>query len=166
MMGGPARIAPLAVIGLLAALYPARAMAAATCTASATGPAFGTYNPFDTNARTANGSIVATCTYTGGPGVTTINLVAHYGTGNSGNYANRYMLSGSNRLYYNIYFDAAFTRIRGDGTGGSVAGSATLRVRASDRTDSVSSTIYGRIPAGQDAAAGLYSDTIMVTITY
>jgi spore coat protein U-like protein len=27
-------------------------------------------------------------------------------------------------------------------------------------------TVYGRIPAGQDAAAGTYLDTIVVTVNY
>jgi spore coat protein U-like protein len=148
------------------ALWSGGAAAAASCTVSATGPAFGVYDPFNTTARTANGTVQAVCNYTGGPGVTTISMVARYSTGFSGNYANRYMLSGTNRLSYNIYFDPAFTRIRGDGTGGSFAATATLRVSASNRTDSESGTIYGRIPAGQDALPGAYADTITLTVTY
>jgi len=77
------------------------------------------------------------------------------------------MKSGTNTLSYNLYFDAAFTQIRGDGTGGSQVGGGTLTLTPSSRTQSVpASTIYGRIPAGQDVAAGNYSDTIIVTVTY
>ncbi len=76
------------------------------------------------------------------------------------------MLSGANRLDYNIYFDAALTQIRGDGTGGSLTGSGTLTVSRFNRTDSTSSVIYGRIPAGQNAMPGTYADTIVVTVTY
>lgn len=141
------------------------AAAAATCTLTATGPAFGNYDPFSTNALAANGNVVATCTYTGG-GATNISMVTRYSTGFSGNYGNRFMLSGTNRLNYNIYFDAAFTQIRGDGTGGSQTGGATLSVSPSNRTATASSTIYGRIPAGQDARPGVYGDTITVTVTY
>lgn len=151
---------------IVAALWSMDAAAAATCTVSATGPAFGVYDPFSATARTANGTVQATCTYTGGPGTTNISMTARYSTGFSGNYATRYMLSGTNRLNYNIYFDAAFTQIRGDGTGGTQAGTANLSVSAGRRTDSVSATIYGRIPAGQDASPGVYADTITITVTY
>jgi len=71
-----------------------------------------------------------------------------------------------NRLNYNLYFDAAFTQIRGDGTGGSQTGGATLTVSSSSRTASATSTIYGRMPAAQNAVPGSYADTIVVTITY
>jgi spore coat protein U-like protein len=161
----PTLIRMLAVIAL-AALWSEHAAAAASCTLSATGPAFGVYDPFSATARTANGTVQATCTYTGGPGVTNINLVARYNTGFSGNFANREMRSGTRALNYNIYFDAAFTLIRGDGTGGTQAGNARLSVSAGNRTDSVSGTIYGRIPAGQDAWPGVYADTITITVTY
>jgi len=142
------------------------ASAAVSCTVSATGPAFGTYNPLNPSPTLANGSVTATCTLISG-GTTTVNLVSSYGAGNSNSFATRKMLSGTNVLNYNLYFDAAFTQIRGDGTGGSQTGSASLTLTTSSRTQSVpASTIYGRIPAGQDVAAGNYSDTIVVTVTY
>jgi spore coat protein U-like protein len=160
------KIGLTAVASMAVALWSTRALANATCTLTATGPAFGTYDPFSATADTANGSVLATCTYSGGPGTTNISLTASYSTGFSGNYSNRYMLSGINRLYYNIYADAAFTRIWGDGTGGTQAGTASLSVSNRVRTDSSASTIYGRIPAGQDAVPGIYADTITVTVTY
>ena len=76
------------------------------------------------------------------------------------------MLSGANPLNYNLYFDAAYTQVRGDGTGGSQTGGANFTLSNSNKTDSTTSTIYGRAPALQDVAAGTYSDTITVTITY
>jgi spore coat protein U-like protein len=76
------------------------------------------------------------------------------------------MLSGLNRLNYNLYFDAAFTQIRGDGTGGSQTGGASLTVSSASRTATATSTLYGRIPASQNAVPGTYLDTITVTITY
>ena len=65
-----------------------------------------------------------------------------------------------------MFFDAAYTQIRGDGTGGSQTGGATLSLTPGNPTQTSTSTIYGRIPASQDVAAGAYADTIVVTITY
>lgn len=139
--------------------------AAVSCSASATGPAFGNYNPLNASPTLANGTVSVSCTLLSG-GSTTVNVVTSYSTGNSGSFANRDMLSGANVLHYNIYFDAAFTQIRGDGTGGSQTGGANFTLTKTSPTDQASSTIYGRMPAGQDVAAGNYSDTIVLTVTY
>jgi len=139
--------------------------AAVTCTVSATGPAFGTYNPLSPSPTLANGTVTATCTLSGNTS-TTVNITSTYSTGSSGTYSLRTMKSGTNKLNYNLYFDTAFTQIRGDGTGGSQTGGATMTLTRTSRTDEASSPIYGRIPAGQDVAAGNYSDTIVVTIIY
>jgi spore coat protein U-like protein len=71
-----------------------------------------------------------------------------------------------NTLGYNLYYDAAYSQIRGNGTGGSQTGGATLNLTPGAPTQSVNAVIYGRIPAGQDPAPGSYLDTIVVTITY
>ena len=150
---------------LLALVACGTAGAAATCTISATGPAFGLYNPLNAAPTLANGSVTAACRWTGG-GTTTVSMVSSYSTGNSGIYTTRRMLSNGNPLNYNLYYDAAFTQIRGNGTGGSQTGSATLTVSSANRNVSTTSVIYGRIPAGQNAVPGSYLDTITVTITY
>ena len=153
------------LLGVCAIAASNGAYAAATCTAAATGPVFGVYNPLNASPTLANGTVSVTCTWTGG-GSTTVNVVSSYTTGNSGSYATRYMLSGVNRLNYNLYYDAAFTQIRGDGTGGSQTGGATLTVSRNSRTASASSVVYGRIPAGQNAVPGSYLDTITMIVTY
>ena len=146
-------------------LLPAVTTAAVSCSVSATGPVFGVYNPLSATPTYANGQIQATCTLLSG-GATTVTLVSSYSSGKSGSYAMRTMLSGTNKLNYNLFFDAAYTQIRGDGTGGSQTGGASLALSPGNPTQSSTSTIYGRIPASQDVAAGAYSDTIVVTITY
>jgi spore coat protein U-like protein len=153
-------------LALLLLGAPIAAHAAATCAVTAVGPAFGNYDPLNASATLANGSVNVTCTWTTGGGTTTINLVSSYSAGNSANFGTRYMLSGLNRLNYNLYYDAAFTQIRGDGTGGSQTGGATLTVSSASRTATATGTIYGRIPAAQNAAPGSYQDIITVTITY
>lgn len=151
--------------GIACAVAPLLGEAAASCTISAVGPAFGVYSPANTSPTLANGSVTATCTWTGG-GSTTVNVVASYGTGNSGSYPNRWMLSGTNRLNYNLYFESTFQTVRGNGTAGTQAGTATLTVSNSNRTDTVSATLFGRIPAQQDVVPGNYTDTIVITMTY
>jgi spore coat protein U-like protein len=151
--------------GLAALSCAVAVQAAGTCGISAIGPAFGVYNPLNAAPVTSNGSVTATCNWTSG-GSTNFNIVSSYSGGSSGNPADRFMLSGGNRLYYNIYFDAAFTQIRGNGTGGTQTGAASLRVSNGQPTASATSPIYGRIPAGQNVAPGSYSDSIVVTITF
>jgi spore coat protein U-like protein len=150
---------------LLLACAPAGLQAAVTCTVSATGPAFGIYNPLTTTPTLADGQVSASCTLTGTT-TTTVSLVSSYSAGSSGTYAARTMLSGVNTLSYNLYYDAAFSQVRGDGTGGSQTGGASFTLTRTAPTQSVTSVIYGRIPALQDVAAGSYLDTIVFTVTY
>jgi spore coat protein U-like protein len=140
-------------------------LAAVSCSVTATGPAFGTYNPLNASATFANGLVTATCTLLSG-GTTTVNLVSSYSTGSSGTYATRTLISGANQLNYNLYYDAGYTQIRGNGTGGSTTGSASLTLTSAQPTGQAQGTIYGRIPASQDVAPGSYLDTIVVTVTY
>ena len=56
--------------------------------------------------------------------------------------------------------DAARTAVWGDGTGGSQAGPGVIARGALGTT---TAWVFGRIPAGQDAVAGTYGDTIRVT---
>ncbi len=154
------------VVGIVAALVlPAVAPAAVSCQVAATGPAFGTYNPTNTSATVANGTLTATCTLTSGNSAT-VTLTSSYSTGASGTFSSRVMLSGISRLSYNLYYDAAYTQIRGDGTGGSQTGSASLSLTRATPTQEIQSTIYGRVTASQDVAPGTYTDTITVTVTY
>ena len=153
----------LAAMG--AAMMPLVADAAVSCSATATGPAFGVYNPLNATPTYANSTVQVTCTLLSG-GATTVNMVSSYSAGASGSYALRRMLAGANTLNYNLFYDAAYTQIRGDGTGGSQTGGATLNLTPGNPTQTASGTIYGRITAGQDVAAGSYADTIVVTITY
>ena len=70
----------------------------------------------------------------------------------------RKMTSGANILNYNLYTNAARTTVRGDGSGGT-------STQATNGTN-VTRTVYGRIPALQNAFVGSYSDAIIVTIVY
>jgi spore coat protein U-like protein len=151
--------------GASALLMSAAVTAAVSCSVTATGPAFGIYNPLSATPTLSNGSVTASCTLVSG-GSTTVSLTSSYSIGSGPSYAARTMVSGANTLAYNLFYDAAFTQIRGNGTGGSQTGSANFTLTRGSPTQSTTSVIYGRIPAGQDVAPGLYTDTIVVTITY
>jgi spore coat protein U-like protein len=150
---------------LLGALLCLRANAAVSCSVSATGPAFGIYNPLQTTPTYANGVVTANCTWLSNPTPVTVTIVSSYSTG-AGTFALRKMVSGTSALNYNLFYDDAYSQIRGDGTGGSQQGGGTIVVSRASPTGSTSSVIYGRIPARQDVASGAYNDTIIVTISY
>lgn len=153
------------LVAAFGCVFSLPAAAVVTCTVSATPIAFGTYNPLTATATVSTGTVTATCNYVSG-GSQNVSIVSSYSAGSSGTFSTRRMLSGANFLTYNLYFDAAYSQIRGDGTGGSQTGGASFTLSSSNRSDSTTSTIYGRAPALQDVAAGTYSDTITVTITY
>jgi spore coat protein U-like protein len=68
------------------------------------------------------------------------------------------MTSGIHQLFYNLYIDATLTTVWGDGAGHSATVGATQSV--------ANHTVYGRIPAAQNAHVGVYNDTIVVTLTF
>lgn len=127
------------------------------CTVSAVPVSFGIYNPLAGAPTTATGTVTVNCTV-GLLGSWTVEL----SSGNSGNFATRRMTNGGSSLSYNLYTSAAYVSVWGDGTGGTSvdSGSSLLGMTNS------SYTVYGRIPAGQDAAAGTFTDTIVVTLNY
>jgi spore coat protein U-like protein len=151
----------------LSALLPQPAQAATTvnCTASASGIAFGIYNPLSALADASTGTLKITCNGSGtGSANVTVNVTLSSGL--SGSYATRKMFSGANALDYNIYWSTAYNQIVGDGTGGSFAGSAGPFVVTAGGSNFATGTLYGRIPASQDVAPGVYSDIITLTVTY
>lgn len=123
---------------------------AASCTLSTSGIAFGAYDPFVAQSLDSVANITVTCDE---PASYSIAL----STG-SGTYEQRVMTSGLHQLLYNLYTDATLSTVWGDGTGHS----ATL----SNTQLAAIHTVYGRIPARQDAYVGAYSDTIVITLTF
>ena len=143
----------------------AHAATTVNCTASASGIAFGIYNPLSALADASTGTLKVTCNGSGtGSANVTVNVTLSSGL--SGSYATRKMFSGANVLDYNIYWSTAYNQIVGDGTGGSFAGSAGPFVVTAGGSNFATGTFYGRIPASQDVAPGAYSDLITVTVTY
>ena len=77
----------------------------------------------------------------------------------------RRMSSGSDELNYNLYTNVNRNIVWGDGSSGSQSVTLTGGI-VNAGTRRFTRTIYGRIPAGQQASFGSYADTLMVTITF
>jgi spore coat protein U-like protein len=148
----------------LGAAAPARAALVFTCTVTASGIVFGTYNPLIAGGDASTGSWAVNCTATGS-GSATVSGTLTLSTGNSGSYAQRYLLSGTNKLDYNIYLTPTYTQIVGNGTGGTYAPTASGTVTAGQAYQATG-TFYGFIPGAQYVPPGGYIDSIVVTVTY
>lgn len=142
---------------------------AAVCTVLGTPLAFGNYASPGGAQTDSTATVTVTCT----PDYLLLACKTDYtvslSAGTSGGFSPRQLASGANRLNYNLYTSAARTTVWGDGSGGSakVNGSITTSLLALVcLAGSNNHTVYGRIPAAQNAAGGVYSDTITVTVTY
>lgn len=118
---------------------------------------FGRYDIFSMAPLDAAGSFSYEC-----HGDTADDLILiELGRGNGSSFLLREMTNGASRLAYNLYLDATYTAIWGDGTGGS---HRLGPMKPQKGTNTI--WIYGRIPARQSARVGGYTDTLTVTIVY
>jgi spore coat protein U-like protein len=97
-----------------------------------------------------------------------VTVTISLGTGSAGSYLPFRKMQGpspSDTLNYNMYVDAAYAQVLGDGTGGTSndIGSATI---SKNSPFTFTETIYGRIFSGQDPAVGAYSDPIVYTVNF
>lgn len=140
--------------------------AATTCTTSASGVAFGLYNPLSGTPNNATGTVSVRCEMVNSS-FDRVDYSVALSTGSSGSFANRTLRFRANPINYNLYADAARTQIWGVNGGGTTARSGTMILRRFAPTAQHDLTIYGRIPAAQlNAVPGSYTDTIVVTVTY
>jgi len=155
------------LLRLLAAL--ALALAAAPLWAQTTcrfvstpGAAFGAYDDSSAAPTDTAVSVVVSCTRVGGPA--TADVVLSLGpSANSGQIANRAMRQGANTLSYNLFRDASRSAVWGQTAG---ADTMTMRFTSIPNNGSQNGTfvIYGRIPALQNVGAGLYGDSLPLTL--
>ena len=148
-------------LGVAAAIAASsvRAEALTSCgLVSITGVAFGAYDVFAPSPVDSMGSITLSCTGVLASDTITVDL----SRGSSASFLPRHMQNGPYVLDYNLYLDAARTQVWGDGTSGS---SHSGPFQPADGTNTTLN-VYGRIPALQNAQAGAYGDTIVVTINY
>lgn len=125
-----------------------------TCDVSATDLSFGNYDPVSVTDLDATNTVTVNCT-----DGTAYDIGLNAGIGAGATVATRKLTNGGNTLDYTLYQDAPRTTVWGDTVGVDTV---------DDTAGAVSSdhTIYGRIDNGQNVPAGLYSDTITVTVTY
>lgn len=135
--------------------------ARAACNVAATSVSFGTYDVFSPTPRDSTGSVTVSCDEVPPP-----NVVIEVGpSAGSGGFNPRQMRHSSrpDRLGYNLFTDSSHSAVWGDGT----AGTQTVSLqRVKRQKPPVVTTIYGRIPPGQNVSAGVYTDTVTLTITW
>ena len=166
----------LRVLALLALVFGFASVARAqSCDVTVPlAPAFGQYDPVGAHAAapndTASGSVRVECIPQGNakvPFSATLDLGQH----STGGLVRR-LRSGANHLGYQIYLDGARSQVFGS-PGGGVGVSCTTGESSGYCTGSSAGStriatfpIFGRMPGGQDAAPGTYTDTLAVTITF
>jgi spore coat protein U-like protein len=148
-------LARLAGCTALLALASPASLAATYCTFTSVSPvSFGAYEVFSTFPNNNGvGSLTIDCK---GAGNNT--FVVTLSAGRSHNYALRTMTSRTNQLNYNLYTSAERSVVWGDGTGIS-----QVMVTKNKPT---TLSIFGQIPAGQDVALGIYTDSITATVNF
>ncbi len=156
--------AALRLLGMLCCvigLSSLPAKAAADCSISTGGVAFGAYDSLGGTRRDTLGTITVTCTGNVGDAVSySISLDT---TGEQGAY--RIMSNGTHQLNYLIFADNGYTQVWGDGTGGSTVVSDSYRLNAHSNLHTY--PMYGSIPAGQrQTTAGSYGGNITITLVY
>jgi spore coat protein U-like protein len=139
--------------GSATASIPVSATVIASCTITASSITIGNYAAGTTAATTLTGTVTPTCTNTTPYEIT-------MSDGSTGTEAQRLMTdTGGDTLNYNIYSDAAFTTIWGDGTSGTApTGTGTGAA--------VATSYYVNVPAAQYVTPGAYSDTVTVTVAW
>lgn len=148
---------------MLGVAAPAAHALLQSCSVSALPVPFGAYTPSSALALSGTGTVTVTCT------VTLIGLLETWtialSSGSSGSFAARQMQSGGNALLYNLYTSAGHTQVWGDGSSGTATVSDTqlLVVGTSPPYPYI---VYGVVNALQDKPVGVYSDTIIVTLSF
>ena len=153
-MGMPRLIVVAMVLVLMLAL-PARAHAA--CTISTTAVSFGGYDVFSPTALDAQGQISLTCS------LIVIGFTVALDRGGAPSFAPRQLKQGSEPLNYNLYLDAARTTVWGDGTPGT---QVFTRNGAIVLPQTFQLPVFGRIPANQDVTVGVYTNTVVATVSF
>lgn len=126
----------------------------AQCSISATPVAFGNYNPLSSTATVSTGTVSYQCLIALLPQVT-------LSRGSSLTFTPRTLKMGTETLNYNLFRDAGYGAVWGDGTGGTQVYQALVAVLTQ-----VNLTVYAQIPPSQNVAAGSYNDSVVATIIF
>lgn len=148
-----------ALIAALLVLGGVRKAHAAACQFSGvTGVAFGQYDPFAQGPVDTLGAIRLTCTDVQASDLAAVEL----SRGSSSTFFPRTLRSGNELLSYNIFVDSGRTAVWGDGLSGTARYGPFLPPSGA----TVEIPVFGRVPGGQNAAAGVYADSVVVTLVF
>jgi spore coat protein U-like protein len=164
---GAGRVGRRACLAVVALLISLDAAAAIDCTVSTVGVAFGEYDPLSPTPTDSTGDVTIVCVYISG-GAQQVSYSVQLSSGSSGSYLQRQMQAAPSVLRYNLFTDAARSAVWGDGSGGTTVanGSVTIGPGVGNGRREDARSIYGRIPARQDALFGNYADSIIVTLVF
>ena len=158
--GRRAGVAAGSALGLVLAALPlphrdAAAKPPQTCVVSVTPLQFGNYNPSNPTGSMVTGNVVFNCAQS-----QPVTIFMDHGNGSA---SGMRRMRGPGVVDFNIYFDAAATRIWGDGAGGSTFYSNA----APPPGTNVVIPFYGLIPGRQrQVTVGGYADSIIVRMNY
>lgn len=142
------------------------ASAAVTCTVQTSGLSLSSYSPFSSVSSSASATIITNCSGGDSSGAQTV-LTYTLSPGVSGNELARTLQMGPGQaINYNIYTDAAWTQIMGDGTRGTQTVSVCVSGAGCSVTSSYKFTLYGAVPPNQDIVPGTYTDTLTLQAIY
>jgi spore coat protein U-like protein len=139
---GPAALAQTADLTVTAEIQ-------ASCVLNGGSLDFGPYTATEETDTEGEGSFTYQCT--GGTGIT-----LSLGPGQNGDGGIRQMASGDARLQYELFQNPARSTVWGE--------DGAALVVESTSTSATPVPVYGLIQAGQDSAAGSYSDTVLITL--
>lgn len=128
-----------------------------SCTASMSPLNFGNVDPVSNIGLTATGNLSYTCTNTSSSTQSTT-VCFSIGDPHGAYYTNRWLTNGNNKLYFQMYQDAAHTTVWGTVYGGASTPPYTVVVSVPAK-GSVSNSVplYGAIGNSQNVVAGTYS---------
>jgi spore coat protein U-like protein len=149
---------------LLLALAAAPAWAQSTsCSSSGMAVDLGTYVSYQSTHLDSAATMTVTCSRTGGPGNVTV-TVGLGPSSTSGGIATRRLRGPVDVLAYNLYRDTSRALAWGDTIGGNAV-TQTFFVK-NNTSQTFTFTVFGRIHALQDIAAGFYQDSLVMTVTF
>lgn len=158
----------IAVMVLLFAGNPA--WAARQCTLTVTSISFGSYLPAQAAPVSANGNVNVRCRGKPNQGQPAF-YVLRLSAGSSGSFIQRYMQKAPGQeITYNVYVDAQYENIWGDGSPGTSLIQQTFPCQRNGANCNgkynANHPAYGRAEAYQDPEPGYYSDSLVVFLTF
>lgn len=145
------------ILGLALSILTTPLPALGACSVTSTTLVFGSYDIFSSAPVDSLGQVIFRC------GNNDHNVSISLDNGGAPTFNPRRMVNGTNTLNYNLYLDAARTIIWGDGSGGT---QNFFINNPQPNNQDIRVPLYGRIPAGQGATVGNYSNTVTVTINF